>query len=48
MVFWQLWWCSLFDFVDLPNAAAQPSEYFSFVPIRKIVMIFSSVSIQFL
>lgn len=37
-----------FDFVDLPKAAAQPSEYFSFVPIRKIVMIFSFVSIQFL
>ena len=37
-----------FFFVDLPKAADQPSEYFSFVPIRKIVMIFSFRSIQFL
>ena len=37
-----------FFLADLPNAVVQPSEYFSLVPIRKIVMIFSSGSIQFL
>ena len=31
----------LFFLLDLPNAADQPSAYFSLVPTRRIVMIFS-------
>jgi hypothetical protein len=29
--------------LPLPNAVAQPSEYFSLVPIRRIVMIIYSL-----